>query len=53
MRVSENAGEQEHRSVMPTGGFGIVRCKTNSRGDTQCFFCKRYGHIAVNCPVKA
>ena len=48
VRVSENTGEQEHRSVMPTGGFGIVRCKTNRRGDIQYFLCKRYGHIAVS-----
>jgi len=39
--------EQERRSP------GAARSKTNNRGDIQCFLCKKYGHIAVNCPLKA
>ena len=32
---------------------GAKRSKTNNRGDIQCFLCKKYGHITVNCPLKA
>jgi len=44
---SSTGWEQERQSS------GAVRSKMNNRGDMQCFLCKKYGHIAVNCPFKA
>ena len=31
-------------------GVGAQRSRTNSKGDIQCWECKKYGHMAIACP---